>query len=110
MPKPKEFKLSDEEVNRLIHASMPDTLVQTMIEQLPELVPGDRRVQFYELMSEVVERAEKCAIDAYPDIYALAVFAAIAGREALGDEVMTKLLQAKDWPQGELAKRLMDRM
>jgi Domain of unknown function (DUF4123) len=102
------FELSDDEVNRLVQASMPDTLVQTMIDQLPELVPKDGRLQFYELMSEVVDQAEKSAIDSYPDIYALAVYAVTSGDISLTNQALVEVLRAKDWKTGELSTRLIE--
>jgi hypothetical protein len=102
------FKLSDDEVNRLVQASMPDTLVQTMIDQLPELVPKDGRLQFYELMSKVVDQAEKNAIDSYPDIYALAVYAVASGDISLTNQALVEVLRAKDWKTSELSTRLVE--
>ncbi|PPE66213.1 DUF4123 domain-containing protein [Caldimonas caldifontis] len=106
----REFALSDDEVNGLVHAGMPDALIQTMSDQLPELLPKDGRVLFYGSMVEVVELARRCRIDAYPDIYALAVFRRVTGREALLEASTVAMLNARDWPQGQLASKLMEKV
>jgi Domain of unknown function (DUF4123) len=102
------LELSEVEVNRLVQASMPDTLVQTMIDQLPELVPNDGRFQFYSLMREVVGVAEKNGVDSYPDIYALAVYAATGGDISLTNQALIEVLRAKDWKTSELSMRLVE--
>ena len=104
------FALSDEEVDGLVQAGMPDALVQTRWDQLPERLPKNHRALFQESLVEVVELARRCRIDAYPDIYALAVFRCLTGREALVEESTVAMLNGKDWLQGQLASRLMEKV
>ena len=89
---------------------MPDALIQTMCEQLPEMMPDQGRVAYHALMKKVVELADKHCIDSYPDTYALAVFSVVAGEEALSDATTIDLLKAKAWPSGQLAKKLTEIM
>lgn len=104
------FALSDDELHRLVHAGLPDALIQTMCDQLPEMVPDQDRVAYHALMKKVVELADEHSIDSYPDTYALAVFSVVAGEEALSDATTIDLLKAKAWPTGQLAKKLTEIM
>lgn len=104
------FALSDDELERLVHASLPDALIQTMCDQLPEMVPDQDRLGYHALMKKVVDLAEEHSIDSYPDTYALAVFSVVAGEEALSEASTIDLLKAKAWSSGQLAKKLTEIM
>ena len=100
------FALSDSEVVELTRLGMPDALVQTLWEQLPELVSQDRPAVLYGTMNEAVSLAEANGIEAYPDIHALAVFLVLSGREAAQRGEVRDLLRSKSWASGKLASEL----
>jgi Domain of unknown function (DUF4123) len=102
------FELSDAELGKLVQAGLPDALINTMAEQLPELVPTDGRADFYEAMQRVVACATDHAIESYPDTYALAVYSATSGDANLQSPALHQVLQAKDWKTGELSARLLE--
>lgn len=102
------FELAQLELTRLMDAGLPDALVHTMSEQLPDFLPESHKAAFFENMELVARSCKAYGIDAYPDQYALAVLVATNEVSVLHRADVKELLASGDWRDGELASRLVE--
>jgi Domain of unknown function (DUF4123) len=102
------IELSQKDLQHLLSCGLADSVIDAMAEQLPELLPEQKRAGFYVLVSQACALAEQHHVEAFPDVVALAVASQLTQGEILGDKRVLAVLSDHQWPSGQLSDALID--
>lgn len=94
------------EFRKLLERGEPDSVIDAISMQLPEILPTSNKAAFFERMKTVCEFAREREIDAFPDVVALGIFDTLNKHQSLTNPKLLKLVAERGWKQGEMAAAL----
>jgi len=96
------------EINQLLERGEPDSVIDALSVEAPEILPASNKAAFFEQIKLVCEFARARDIDAFPDIVALGAFDTMTNHQGLTDPKLLKLVTDRAWTPGELALKLAE--
>jgi hypothetical protein len=101
------MRLAPSELAALVDAGLPDAILATIADQLPELLPMPGCANAFESATKAFALGSAHGIDKLPDLVALTILALGDGDEALQAPALHELLAQPD-PERPLAARLLE--
>lgn len=102
-----DLTLSLKDLEHLLSRGLPDNVIATIEEQLPDLLPERGRAQFYALVAKACVTAERFGVESFPDVVSLAVASQCSHGSILDKPEVKTLLAEHAWTPGELSSELM---
>ena len=101
-----DVEITDKGLQHLLMQGQPDSVINVMAEQFPEMMPKREHALFYERIAQACKLAEKVGIDAFPEVLALAMATHLSQGQILKNTQVIHLLQERQWPSGQLSEVL----
>ena len=77
------LKLSQDELDRMVDAAMPDALLDSLYRQSPDILPASERAQVHQRVAQAYALAKVHRLEAVPDMLLLASYALAMGESGL---------------------------
>ncbi|WP_082928267.1 DUF4123 domain-containing protein [Cupriavidus gilardii] len=100
------IQLSQEELGNLLHATLPDTVIEVVHQNMPDLLHQRKPSELHKRARLICDLASKHDADALPDIVALMTFELVTGWDVAEEPKIGALLRSRAWRRGSLIEKL----
>jgi hypothetical protein len=104
----KKIKLTQAQLDALLHVSEADAVIDLLVENMPEIIPVNiKKSQLYKIVNESCVLAQAHRIEVFSDTVSLAVAACLTSGESNTNKKLIVLLDAGKWISAKLGDAIL---